>query len=74
MSSRTMKIIIGVLAAALVIVGGLAVLKNVGGLGGGQENLELQGNGELTYDKSTEGTTADIVTRKDGVTVIDGSN
>lgn len=74
MSSRTMKIVIGVLAVALVIVGGLAVLKNVGGFGGGQENLEFQGSGELSYDKSSEGTAADVVTRKDGVAVIDGGN
>lgn len=74
MSSRTMKIIIGVLAVALVIVGGLAVLKNVGGLGGGQENIELQSGGELSSGSSMEGTAADIVTRKDGVAVIDGSN
>ena len=30
MSAKTMKIVIGVLAVALVIVGGLAVLKNLG--------------------------------------------
>ncbi|WP_147272878.1 hypothetical protein [Gordonibacter sp. 28C] len=74
MSSRTMKIVIGVLAVALVIVGGLAVLKNIGGLGGGQENLELQSGGELSSGKSTGETTADVVTRKDGAAVIDGSN
>lgn len=35
MSAKTMKIVIGVLAVALVIVGGLAVLKNLGPQPGG---------------------------------------
>lgn len=42
MSAKTMKIVIGVLAVALVIVGGLAVLKNLGPQLGGSGN-SLQG-------------------------------
>ena len=38
MSTKTMKIVIGVLAVALVIVGGLAVLKNLGPQHGGSED------------------------------------
>ena len=38
MSAKTMKIVIGVLAVALVIVGGLAVLKNLGLQHGGSED------------------------------------
>lgn len=38
MSTKTMKIVIGVLAVALVIVGGLAVLKNLGPQPGGSDD------------------------------------
>ena len=38
MSAKTMKIVIGVLAVALVILGGLAVLKNLGPQLGGSVN------------------------------------
>ena len=38
MRTKTMKIVIGVLAVALVIVGGLAVLKNLGLQHGGSED------------------------------------
>ena len=41
MSAKTMKIVIGVLAVALVILGGLAVLKNLGPQLGGRDRKSV---------------------------------
>lgn len=49
MSAKTMKIVIGVLAVALVILGGLAVLKNLGPQLGGSGN-SLQGEREQALE------------------------
>ena len=49
MSAKTMKIVIGVLAVALVILGGLAVLKKLGPQLGGSGN-SLQGEREQALE------------------------
>ena len=58
MSSKTMKVVIGVLVAALVIVGGLAAFKNMGSPAGNTTDLAEQRAEALASGDAVVDTTA----------------